>query len=108
MSVLGSFPNVTSVHNLTVTHAAPQASSYQIKGVVKVGGFVASRRVVVLNRADLSYIRSGVSLADGTFLFKRMPYQIPGDFYVVIAFDDNQNFNAETIDLVQNIGISGV
>jgi len=78
-----------------------------VKGTVKVGGSVAARRVVILNRRTLQYVSSCFSKTDGSFEFKNLPLQGFHDYYVVIAFDDSKVYNADTMDFVKQASTTG-
>lgn len=107
MSNLGSFDNVSVATKPSPQHNWAGAPFYTVKGLVKVDNAVSVKRVVLINRKTLSYVRSCLSKPDGTFEFKNLQEQAFTDYYVIIAFDDTKGYNAEVIDYVKQVVQTG-
>jgi hypothetical protein len=108
MSNLGIFNNIEKARETVVTVSFAGSTYFHVKGTVKVKGVAAARRVALLDRKTLAYIKSCTSTADGSFEFRNLPQQGFHDFYVVIAFDDTRAYNAEVIDFVKQVETKGV
>jgi len=104
---LGAFLLVEVAKSSEVTVDFAAVAYNYVKGTVKVGGVVAPRRVVILDRRTLEYVSSCFSKADGTFEFKNLAEQGFHDYYVVIAFDDSRVYNADTMDFVKQASTTG-
>lgn len=69
----------------------------QSPALVTVAGAPARRPVYVLERAGLRVVASGYSGNDGTYMFEGLS---PNRSFVVVAFDDQGQFNAVIRDRV--------
>jgi hypothetical protein len=69
-----------------------------LSGTVKEGAIpVASRKVFLLDKRNLSVLRCNISASDGSYSFAGLNKSLK---YVVIAFDHTQNYNAVIADSV--------
>ena len=69
-----------------------------LSGTVKEGAIpVASRKVFLLDKRNLSVLRCALSGDDGSYSFTGLNKSMK---YVVIAFDHTQNYNAVIADSV--------
>ena len=107
MAYLGSFDNVKRDILPQVQVVLSTVTYKHVKGLLKVNGVAAQRRVMLLDRKTLQYVSSCYSRNDGSFEFRNLPEQGFQDFYIVLAFDDQRLYNAEALDFVRQVETIG-
>ncbi len=78
----------------------PKTWANRLAGTVSVNGSAAEKRIMILKRADLSYVASVVSKPDGTWEVAGLPESLKTTKMLVLAFDDTETYNVEAADLV--------
>lgn len=93
-------PTILSV----IVGASPNPVGYQeVSGTVEVGVVPAERRVVLADRRNLSYIKSTVSMPNGTWVLNGLPEALSGVGLLVLSLDDTGTYNALVYDYVQPV-----
>lgn len=78
---------------------------WKVSGVVMVDSVVASRRVLLIDRKTLQYVKSAMSGSDGGFTFRKLPEQGQFDFFTSLAFDDRNIYDAEVMDFIKAVRV---
>ena len=78
---------------------------WKVSGTVMVDSVVATRRVLLIDRKTLQYVKSMMSKSDGTFTFRKLPEQGQHDFFISLAFDDRRVYDAEVMDFIKAVRV---
>jgi dipeptidyl aminopeptidase/acylaminoacyl peptidase len=92
---------MTTIFGVIVSGSVPKRTDkHYLDGTVKVNGVPGKKRILVVDRATMTYVASTFSDATtGEWRISGIE-EFPAEKLLVLAFDDSGTFNAEVADFV--------